>query len=212
MTGVLVIDNYDSFVFTLVGYLQELGAKVDVIRNDEISLEQACLLAESYDGLLLSPGPGAPEEAGFIVGLTRWAAQAKKPLLGICLGHQAIACAFGARVSHAPELMHGKTSQVFHEKESVLAGVPSPFTATRYHSLAVEEQSLPPELTVTARTENGIIMGLRHRQAPLEGLQFHPESILTQAGHLMLGNWLQTLGLSGAQELAKRHSPLTAVA
>ncbi len=211
MTGVLVIDNYDSFVFTLVGYLQELGAKVDVIRNDEISLEQACLLAESYDGLLLSPGPGAPEEAGFIVGLTRWAAQAKKPLLGICLGHQAIAYAFGARVGHAPELMHGKTSQVFHEKESVLAGVPSPFTATRYHSLAVEEQSLPPELTVTARTENGIIMGLRHRQAPLEGLQFHPESILTQAGHLMLGNWLQTLGLSGAQELAKRLSPLMAV-
>ena len=208
MTKILVIDNYDSFVFTLVGYLEELGATMTVIRNDELSLAETIALAEESDGVLVSPGPGAPADAGVIIDVIRWAAETKKPLLGVCLGHQAIAEAFGGTVGHAPELMHGKTSQLVHEGQSVFRDVPSPFTATRYHSLAVAPETMPEQLEVTARTENGIIMGLRHRQAPMHGVQFHPESVLTESGYLMLGNWLEDLGLTGAAEKAKKLSPL----
>lgn len=208
MTKILVIDNYDSFVFTLVGYLEELGATMTVIRNDELSLAETIALAEESDGVLVSPGPGAPADAGVIIDVIRWAAETKKPLLGVCLGHQAIAEAFGGTVGHAPELMHGKTSRLVHEGQSVFRDVPSPFTATRYHSLAVAPETMPKQLEVTARTENGIIMGLRHREAPMHGVQFHPESVLTESGYLMLGNWLENLGLTGAAEKAKKLSPL----
>ena len=208
MTRILVIDNYDSFVFTLVGYLQQLGAETTVIRNDEKSLEETLALAAEHDGVLISPGPGAPAEAGVIIDTIRWAADEHKPLLGVCLGHQAIAEAFGATVSHAPELMHGKTSMLTHENTSVFVDVPSPFTATRYHSLAVEPDSLPDTLEVTSVTDNGIIMGLRHRTAPMHGVQFHPESVLTESGYLMLGNWLEEVGLEGAAARAKELSPL----
>ncbi|MDO5750428.1 MAG: aminodeoxychorismate/anthranilate synthase component II [Rothia sp. (in: high G+C Gram-positive bacteria)] len=208
MTRILVIDNYDSFVFTLVGYLQQLGAETTVIRNDEKSLEETLALAAEHDGVLISPGPGAPAEAGVIIDTIRWAADEHKPLLGVCLGHQAIAEAFGATVSHAPELMHGKTSVLTHENISVFVDVPNPFTATRYHSLAVEPDSLPDTLEVTSVTDNGIIMGLRHRTAPMHGVQFHPESVLTESGYLMLGNWLEEVGLEGAAARAKELSPL----
>lgn len=208
MSKILVIDNYDSFVFTLVGYLEQLGADITVIRNDEVGIEEARELATQHDGVLVSPGPGAPADAGVIIDLIRWAAEAQKPLLGVCLGHQAIAEAFGGTVTHAPELMHGKTSQLVHESASVFAGVPSPFTATRYHSLAVVPETMPEELEVTSTTENGIIMGLRHREAPMHGVQFHPESVLTEGGYLMLGNWLEEVGLEGAAEKAAGLSPL----
>lgn len=208
MTKILVIDNYDSFVFTLVGYIQQLGAETTVIRNDELTLEQTITLAQEHDGILISPGPGAPADAGVIIDTITWAAQEHKPLLGVCLGHQAIAEAFGGVVSHAPELMHGKTSQLVHTGQSVFKGLPSPFTATRYHSLAVEPDTLPQELEVTSSTDNGIIMGLRHRQAPMHGVQFHPESVLTEGGYLMLGNWLEEVGLEGAAAKGATLSPL----
>lgn len=210
MTRILVIDNYDSFVFTLVGYLQQLGAETTVIRNDEYDLDHVLKLAEDHDGVLISPGPGAPSEAGVIIDTIRWAAEAKKPLLGVCLGHQAIAEAFGGTVTHAPELMHGKTSKMVHENVSVFKDVPCPFTATRYHSLAVVPESMPDILETTSTTDNGIIMGLRHREAPMHGVQFHPESALTEGGYLMLGNWLEETGLQGAAERAKSLSPLMA--
>lgn len=208
MTTILVIDNYDSFVFTLVGYLEQLGANLTVIRNDELSAEEAIHTAQGFDGVLISPGPGAPADAGVIIDVIRWAAQEKKPLLGVCLGHQAIAEAFGGTVSHAPELMHGKTSQLVHQGTSVFDGVPSPYTATRYHSLAVVPETMPAELEVTSTTESGIIMGLRHKDAPMHGVQFHPESVLTEGGYLMLGNWLESVGLKGAADHAKNLSPL----
>lgn len=208
MTKILVIDNYDSFVFTLVGYLQQLGAETTVIRNDELTLDQTLELAADHDGVLISPGPGAPADAGVIIDTIRWAATTHKPLLGVCLGHQAIAEAFGGLVSHAPELMHGKTSQLVHTGQSVFKGLPSPFTATRYHSLAVEPDTLPAELEVTSRTDNGIIMGLKHTTAPMHGVQFHPESVLTEGGYLMLGNWLEEVGLEGAAALGATLSPL----
>lgn len=210
MTKILVIDNYDSFVFTLVGYIQQLGAQTTVVRNDEVNLEEAKKLAQQHDGVLISPGPGAPADAGVIIDLIRWAKDARKPLLGVCLGHQAIAEAFGATVSHAPELMHGKTSRLVHENTSVFKDVPSPFTATRYHSLAVEPATLPEELEVTSTTDSGIIMGLAHKDAPMHGVQFHPESVLTEAGYLMLGNWLEELGMQDVAERAKELSPLIA--
>ena len=208
MTRILVIDNYDSFVFTLVGYIQQLGAETTVIRNDEYELAEVIKLAEEHDGVLVSPGPGAPAEAGVIIDTIRWAAEAKKPLLGVCLGHQAIAEAFGGTVTHAPELMHGKTSRLVHENVSVFKDVPCPFTATRYHSLAVIPETMPEVLETTSTTDNGIIMGLRHREAPMHGVQFHPESVLTESGYLMLGNWLEETGLQGAAERAKSLSPL----
>lgn len=207
-TRILVVDNYDSFVYTLVGYLQELGAQTTVIRNDDVSLDEARELAAARDGVLVSPGPGAPAEAGVCIDLIRWCRDNNKPMLGICLGHQALAEAFGGTVTHAPELMHGKTSEVQHSSADVFAGLPSPLTATRYHSLAAVAETVPEELEVTARTQSGIIMGLRHRTAPLSGVQFHPESVLTEGGYQMLGNWLEGLGLAGAAAHAATLSPL----
>ncbi|MFJ3957332.1 aminodeoxychorismate/anthranilate synthase component II [Arthrobacter sp. NPDC090010] len=207
-TSILVIDNYDSFVYTLVGYLQELGAETTVVRNDDVSLQEAIELAAGRDGVLVSPGPGNPAGAGVCIDMITWCGENAKPMLGVCLGHQALAEAYGGTVSHAPELMHGKTSQVEHGNDPLFAGVPSPFTATRYHSLAAETDSIPEELEVTARTASGVIMGLRHRTAPLSGVQFHPESVLTEGGYQMLGNWLESLGLKGAAERAAGLSPL----
>jgi para-aminobenzoate synthetase component II len=205
---ILVVDNYDSFVYTLVGYLQQLGAETTVVRNDDVTLEEAAELAASRDGVLISPGPGNPAEAGVCIDLIRWCGARSKPMLGVCLGHQALAEAYGGTVTHAPELMHGKTSQVLHRGQNVFAGVPSPFTATRYHSLAAVRESIPAELEITAETEGGVVMGLAHRSAPLWGVQFHPESVLTESGYLMLGNWLESLGMEGAAARAAELSPL----
>lgn len=187
---VLVVDNYDSFVYNLVQYLAQLGADCDVRRNDTLRPTDA----DGYDAVLLSPGPGTPEAAGVCVPMVRRAAARGLPLLGVCLGHQAVAVAFGARVVRAPELLHGKTSPVHHTGAGVFAGLPSPFTGTRYHSLAVDPGSVPPELEVTATTPTGVLMGLRHRDAPVEGVQFHPESVLTEHGHRLLANWLAGAG------------------
>ena len=202
---VLVVDNYDSFVFNLVQYLGQLGADTDVRRNDEIGVNDV----DGYDGVLLSPGPGTPEDAGVSVELVGACEDKGVPLLGVCLGHQAIAVAHGATVSRAPELLHGKTSEVAHQHAGVLHALPSPFTATRYHSLAVEEHTLPGELQVTARTvtppgstHRGVVMALRHRDRPVEGVQFHPESVLTQGGHLLLASWLRQCGDDQALRLA----------
>jgi para-aminobenzoate synthetase component II len=190
---ILVVDNYDSFVFNLVQYLAQLGAECTVVRNDELTVADA----EGFDGVLLSPGPGIPEDAGVCIALVKHLA-GRVPLFGVCLGHQAIAVAYGGTVGRAPELLHGKTSQVVHDGVGVFEGLPSPFTATRYHSLAVEPSSVPAELIVTARTESGVIMGLRHRDLLVEGVQFHPESVLTEGGHRMLANWLAECGDSAA--------------
>ena len=192
---ILVVDNYDSFVFNLVQYLGQLGAECQVVRNDEVAPADAL----SYDGVLLSPGPGTPERAGVCVEMVREVA-GQVPVLGVCLGHQAIGVAYGAIVERAPELLHGKTSEVLHDGAGVLAGLPSPFTATRYHSLTVREDSLPDELEVTGRTASGIVMALRHRdpEVNLDGVQFHPESVLTQGGHRLLATWLATCGDPGA--------------
>lgn len=185
---ILVIDNYDSFTFNLVHYLLELGAEVEVVRNDALTAADAIALAP--DAILLSPGPGTPHEAGICLELIGAAARARLPLLGVCLGHQALGQAFGGRVVRAPTLMHGKTSELLHTGRSLFAGLPSPFTATRYHSLIVERASLPAVLEVTAETADGLIMGLQHRELPLVGVQFHPESIATEHGHALLANFL----------------------
>ena len=198
MARVLVVDNYDSFVFNLVQYLGQLGAEVDVRRNDETGPDDLA----GYDGVLLSPGPGVPEDAGCSVAMVGAAEERGVPLLGVCLGHQAIADAHGAVVSRAPELLHGKTSEVVHDGRGVLADLPDPFTATRYHSLAVEESTLPPELEVTGRTPSGVVMAVRHRVAAVEGVQFHPESVLTQGGHRLLASWLRVCGDESATGLA----------
>jgi len=192
------VDNYDSFVFNLVHYLAQLGADVEVRRNDAVAVDDP--LVTEADGVLLSPGPGRPEDAGVCVELIR-AVGERIPILGVCLGHQAIAVAYGGSVTHAPELLHGKTSEVEHNGVGVLAGLPSPFTATRYHSLAAVDEDLPAELEVTAWTAGGVIMGLRHRDFPVEGVQFHPESVLTQGGHQMLANWLAICGNPAALAL-----------
>jgi anthranilate synthase/aminodeoxychorismate synthase-like glutamine amidotransferase len=184
---VLVIDNYDSFVFNLVQYLGELGVDPTVRRNDALTVGDA--LALEPDAILLSPGPGRPEDAGILCPLIE-AAAGRVPLLGVCLGHQAIGYVFGAEIVRAPELMHGKTSLVRHDGAGVFAGLPSPLEATRYHSLIVERDTLPAVLEVTAETADGVVMGLRHRDLAIEGVQFHPESILTVAGHDLLRNWL----------------------
>jgi para-aminobenzoate synthetase component 2 len=197
-TRILVVDNYDSFVFNLVQYLGQLGAECVVRRNDEVELKGV----EAYDGVLLSPGPGTPEGAGRSVELVGECETRGLPLLGVCLGHQAIAVAHGATVSRAPELLHGKTSEVEHGGAGVLHGLPTPFIATRYHSLAVEESTLPAELAVTGRTPSGVVMALRHRDRPVEGVQFHPESVLTQGGHTLLANWLGQCGDAAAAVLA----------
>ena len=194
MTAILVVDNYDSFVYTIVGYLHQLGTATVVVRNDAVPPADE---RGGFDGVLVSPGPGTPAAAGQSMQVIRDCAATGTPMLGVCLGHQALGEAFGAVVTRAPELMHGKTSQVEHAGAGVLAGLPSPFTATRYHSLAVVDGTVPDELEVTARA-NGIIMGLQHRTLPLHGVQFHPESVLTQGGHRLLANWLAICGDDGA--------------
>ena len=204
MACILVVDNYDSFVFNLVQYLQQLGAECTVVRNDEIQPSAAA----DYDGVLISPGPGTPERAGISVELVKYCAAQKIPLFGVCLGHQAIGVAFGATVSQAPELLHGKTSQVIHNGAGVLENLPSPFRATRYHSLAVEAPTLPAEIEVTGKTESGVVMSMRHRELPIEGVQFHPESVLTEHGHQMLANWLVMCGDAKARERAVGLAPV----
>ncbi len=190
MTKILVVDNYDSFVFNIVQYLQQLGAEVVVKRNDEVNANSI----NEFDGVLLSPGPGTPEDAGACIEIVNAAIEKQKPLLGVCLGHQAIGAALGGQVSRAPELLHGKTSQVQHKNEGVFKDLKSPFRATRYHSLAIENSNFPNDLTITATTESGVIMGVKHKTAPIEGVQFHPESVLTEGGHRLLANWLETTG------------------
>ncbi|MFY1689005.1 aminodeoxychorismate/anthranilate synthase component II [Plantactinospora sp. WMMB782] len=196
---VLVIDNYDSFVFNLVQYLGQLGADCEVRRNDEVELAEVGRL--DVAGVLLSPGPGTPDRAGVCLDVIREYA-GKLPILGVCLGHQAIGAAFGGSVQRAPELLHGKTSEVRHRGVGVLAGLPDPFTATRYHSLAVPRETLPEQIEVTGWTGSGVVMAMRHRELPIEGVQFHPESVLTEGGHLMLANWLADCGLPEALDRA----------
>ncbi len=194
VTRILVIDNYDSFVYTIVGYLNQLGAETVVVRNDAVPP-----LSErgEFDGVLVSPGPGTPAEAGESIQVIRDCAATGTPMLGVCLGHQALGEVYGGTVTHAPELMHGKTSEIEHDGEGVLADLPSPFTATRYHSLAVVDGTVSDELEVTATVaseHHRIIMGLQHRTLPLHGVQFHPESVLTEGGHRLLANWLRICG------------------
>ncbi|WP_026162728.1 aminodeoxychorismate/anthranilate synthase component II [Kribbella catacumbae] len=203
MPRILVVDNYDSFVYNLVQYLQQLQADTTVLRNDEVTPDQV----SEYDGVLLSPGPGTPEEAGACVDIVKEMG-GRVPIFGVCLGLQAIGVAYGGVVGRADELLHGKTSQVFHEGAGVLAGLPSPFTATRYHSLAIAQNTVPDLLQVTARTEAGVIMAARHRDLPVEGVQFHPESVLTEGGHRMLANWLEICGDVGAVERSAGMAPV----
>jgi para-aminobenzoate synthetase component 2 len=204
---VLVVDNYDSFVFNLVQYLGQLGVNAEVWRNDDARLAgdaEVRAAADEFDGILLSPGPGTPERAGASIPLVRACAASKTPLLGVCLGHQAIGVAFGGTVDRAPELLHGKTSSVYHSNIGVLQGLPDPFTATRYHSLTILPDTLPEVLQATARTEGGVIMGVQHVELPIHGVQFHPESILTEGGHRMLANWLTLCGTPPAEALVAR--------
>ena len=203
---ILVIDNYDSFVFNIVSYLAQLGAECDVVRNDAVPATAAL----EYAGVLLSPGPGEPRDAGICLDVIARVG-GRVPIFGVCLGHQAIAEAFGGDVIRAPELLHGKTSEVFHDGAGVLHGLPNPFTATRYHSLAVSPDTLPADLTITARTASGVIMGLAHRTLDIEGVQFHPESVLTQGGHQMLANWLTRCGASDALAAAEGLAPVLPV-
>ena len=200
---ILVVDNYDSFVFNLVQYLAQLGADVTVRRNDEVTPDEA----RQFDGVLLSPGPGTPEDAGVCMDIVRECA-GDVPIFGVCLGHQAIAAAYGATVERAPELLHGKTSPVEHTDVGVLAGLPSPFVATRYHSLAVDPDTVPDGLIVTGTTAGGVIMAIRHRDLPIEGVQFHPESVLTEGGYAMLANWLDECGDPTARERARGLAPV----
>ena len=200
MTKILVVDNYDSFVFNLVQYLQQLGSEVVVKRNDEVNANSI----NEFDGVLLSPGPGTPEDAGACIEIVNAAIEKQKPLLGVCLGHQAIGAALGGKVSRAPELLHGKTSQVQHKNEGVFKDLKSPFRATRYHSLAIENPNFPNDLTITATTESGVIMGVKHKTSPIEGVQFHPESVLTEGGHRLLANWLSTTSSREASYFLKK--------
>jgi para-aminobenzoate synthetase component II len=188
VTRILVIDNYDSFVYNLVQYLAQLDAKVVVRRNDAI--EPSELDSLDVAGVLISPGPGLPQDAGNSMAMVSACAERRLPLFGVCLGHQAIGAVFGSPIVRAPELLHGKTSEVQHDGTGVLDGMPNPFTATRYHSLVVEESALPPEVVVNGRTASGVVMAMRHTELPIDGVQFHPESVLTQAGHRMVANWL----------------------
>ncbi len=203
---ILVVDNYDSFVYNLAHYLAQIGAVTDVWRNDDARFDAADFAA-GYDGILLSPGPGTPERAGVSVDLIR-AQQASVPIFGVCLGMQAIGVAYGATVDRAPELLHGKTSVVEHHGTGSLAGIPSPLTATRYHSLAIKPDSLPGELEVTAYTHSGVIMGVRHTEYAVEGVQFHPESVLTEYGYQLLANWLSICGDRNAPQRAAGLAPL----
>jgi para-aminobenzoate synthetase component 2 len=208
MTKILVLDNYDSFVYTLSGYLQQLGATTDVIRNDAVTEQELPELMAKYDGVLISPGPGTPKDAGLSIDVVQVALITNQSIFGVCLGHQAIAEAMGATVTSADELMHGKTSDVQHDNSLVFKDVPKSFKATRYHSLAVVDETVPQDLIVTSRTTGGVIMGLQHKSKPIYGVQFHPESVLTEGGYQMLGNWLESIGLKGAAEKAKSLSPM----
>ena len=208
MTHVLVVDNYDSFVYTLNGYLLQLGAQTTVVRNDAFAAADAASYIADFDAVLLSPGPGTPASAGVSIPVVTAALAAGIPLLGVCLGHQAIAEALGGVVTHADELMHGKTSLIEHDGSAFYEGVPQPFTATRYHSLAIVDSTMPDSLITTSHTAGGVIMGVRHAGAPIYGVQFHPESVLTEGGYRMLGNWLAVAGLPEAAETAKGLSPL----
>ena len=208
MTRILVVDNYDSFVYTIVGYLQQLGADCDVRRNDVVGPRDVA----GVDGVLVSPGPGTPEGAGASIDIIRACAELGVPMLGVCLGHQALAVAFGGRVDRAPELLHGKTSRVLHDGQGVLEGLPDPFTATRYHSLAIVDGTLPQELVASARTDSGVVMAVHHRELPLFGVQFHPESVLTEGGHRLLANWLARCGALDAVERSRPLSPLVGAA
>ena len=201
---IVLIDNYDSFTFNLVHYLGELGAEVAVHRNDKVSA--GAVIAADPDAIVLSPGPCTPNEAGICLDVIAKASPTI-PIFGVCLGHQAIAAAFGARVEHASELMHGITSLVHHDDSALYAGLPDPFAATRYHSLAIVPESLPPALVVSSRTDSGVIMGVRHRTLPIEGVQFHPESVLTEGGYRLLGNWLETVGIPDAATRGASLSP-----
>ncbi len=191
---ILVIDNYDSFTWNLVHYLMELGAEVEVVRNDAIGVGQA--MSSGAEAFLISPGPCTPNEAGISLELVGACAAAKRPLLGVCLGHQSIGQYFGGRVIRAPELMHGKTSPILHDGTGLFEGLPSPFTATRYHSLVVPEEDMPAELVINARTPDGQVMGVRHASLPIHGVQFHPESIATEHGHAMLANFMRSAGIA----------------
>ena len=202
---ILVVDNHDSFVHTLVGYLHELGAETEMVEADAVDDPTALIAA--YPAILVSPGPGTPADAGASIDIVRAAADRGIPLLGVCLGHQAIGEAFGATVDHAPELMHGMTSTVHHDGSVLYRGLPDPFTATRYHSLAIAPETLPRELVVTSRTAGGVIMGMAHRTAPILGVQFHPESVLTEGGHRLLGNWLGEVGFADAAARGAALSP-----
>ncbi|WP_052847482.1 aminodeoxychorismate/anthranilate synthase component II [Streptomyces avicenniae] len=205
-TRILVVDNYDSFVYNLVQYLHQLGAECEVLRNDAVVPEH--VTEGGFAGVLLSPGPGTPEQAGVCIDMIRHCDATGTPVFGVCLGMQAMAVAYGGIVGRAPELLHGKTSPVTHTGEGVFAGLPSPLTVTRYHSLAVEVATVPPVLDVTATTAGGVIMGLRHRERPVEGVQFHPESVLTEGGHRMLANWLTVCGAQGAVERSHGLAPV----
>ena len=205
---VLVVDNYDSFVYTIVGYLEQLGAECRVVRNDAVEASAA----STYDGVLVSPGPGTPEDAGISMAIIEECARTRTPMFGLFLGHQALGVAFGATVDRAPELLHGKTSLVHHDGTGVLQGLPTPFTATRYHSLTIDPVTLPDELIATGHTDTGIIMAVRHRELPLHGVQFHPESVLTEGGHRMLANFLAECGDDGAVERSVGLSPLVTAA
>jgi para-aminobenzoate synthetase component II len=208
MTRILVVDNYDSFVYTIVGYLEQLGADCEVVRNDAVTPGDPA----AYDGVLVSPGPGTPERAGAAMDVIRACAAAGRPMFGVCLGHQALAAVYGATVGRAPELVHGRTSRVLHDGTGVLQGLPSPFTATRYHSLTVDPGTVPDALVVTGRTDSGVIMSIRHRELPLHGVQFHPESVLTEGGHRILANFLAECGDDGAVTRSRGLTPLVTAA
>lgn len=209
MARILVIDNYDSFVYNIVQYLSQIGAEVEVWRNDDQRFADAAW-ADGFDGILLSPGPGTPEGAGVCIDVVRSQA-GKRPIFGVCLGLQSISVAFGGVVDRAPELLHGKTSLVNHDGRGVFAGLPNPFAATRYHSLALDPATVPAELEVSATTESGVIMAVRHRTLPVESVQFHPESVLTEGGYQMLANWLVTCGDAEAPTRAAGLTPLMAL-
>lgn len=195
----MVVDNYDSFVFTIVSYLTELGAECHVVRNDEVDLSSLA----SHQGVLVSPGPGTPTAAGRTIETIKACAQDSVPMLGVCLGHQALGEVFGALVGPAPAIMHGKTSLITHDQDGVFAGLESPLTVTRYHSLAVDPQTVSTPLKVTAQTSDGVVMGLVHESLPLTGVQFHPESILSHCGYELFANWLKSLGFEEALAIAQ---------
>ena len=208
MTRVLVVDNHDSFVHTLVGYLEELGARVTMIESDAVDAEDLARMLPAFDAVMLSPGPGAPADAGVSLAAVRLAATHRMPMLGVCLGHQTIGAAFGAPVTEAPELMHGMVSAVTHTGDGLFTGLPEPLAVGRYHSLALAESDLPPELVVTARTLSGTVMGIVHRDLPIVGVQFHPESVLTEGGYRLLANWLASVGDTQAVSRSDALHPL----